>query len=70
MKVVSRIRGKCEMLAETPGEIGRSRPELGTEVRSFPVAPHVLFFRYGESAVEIVRILHERQDLDTSYLDQ
>ena len=65
--VVSRIREKCELLGETPGEIGVARPELGEDVRSFPVPPHVLFFRYRRSQVQVIRILHERQDLDVSY---
>lgn len=67
VQVVLRIREKCELVAETPGEIGRARPELREGIRSFPVPPHVLFFRYRESEVQIIRILHERQDLDRSY---
>jgi toxin ParE1/3/4 len=68
-RVVSRIREKCELLAETPGEIGRARPELGAGVRSFPVPPHVLFFRYRDTVLQVIRILHERQDLGASYTD-
>jgi len=66
-RVVSRIRQKCELLAETPGEIGVARPELGEDVRSFPVPPQALFFRYRRSEVQVIRILHERQDLDVAY---
>lgn len=60
-----RIRGRFEMLAETPGLIGQARPELGEEVRSFPVPPHVVFFRYGNAEVQVIRVLHERQDVET-----
>jgi toxin ParE1/3/4 len=62
--VVVRIRAECQLLAETPGEIGSQRPEIQAGVRSFPVPPHVLFFRYRGEEVQVVRILHERQDVE------
>ena len=69
-EVVLRLRSKCELLAETPGELGTARPELGAALRSFPVPPHVLFFRYpSEGVVEVIRILHERQDVESQQID-
>jgi toxin ParE1/3/4 len=63
-EVVTRIQAKCRLLAETPGEIGTARPEIREGVRSLPVPPHVIFFRYrDEEEVQVARILHERQDL-------
>jgi len=58
--VVLRIQARCRLLAETPGEIGTHRPEIQEGVRSLPVPPHVLFFRYRGEEVQVVRILHER----------
>ncbi len=52
------------MLSETAGEIGTPRAELLPGVRSFPAAPYVVFFRYSERDVEVVRVLHERQDVE------
>ena len=64
-QVVARIRTKLDLVAETPGEIGTARPEIRERVRSLPVPPHVIFFRYrGEEEVQVVRILHERQDIE------
>lgn len=63
-ELVRRIRARCLMLAETPGEIGTARPELVEGIRTFPTSPYVLFFRYREDEVQIVRILHERQDVE------
>lgn len=64
-QVVSLIRARCELLAETAGEIETARPEIRDGVRSLPVPPHVIFFRYGgEGEVQVVRILHERQDIE------
>lgn len=69
-EVVLRLRSKCELLAETPGELGAARPELGAAIRSFPVSPHVLFFRYpGDEVLEVIRILHERQDVESQGIE-
>jgi len=63
--VLARIRATCGLLADTAGEIGTTRPEIRESVRSFPVPPHVIFFRYlGTEQVQVVRILHERQDVE------
>jgi toxin ParE1/3/4 len=57
------IRETCKVIAETPGAIGHRRAELGRGIRSFPVPPHVIFFRFTEDWVEVVRILHGRRDV-------
>lgn len=64
---VERLRSKCQLVADTPGEISTMRPELGEGIRSFPVPPHVLYFRYRDSVVQIIRILHERQDVEQAF---
>jgi len=69
-EVIVRIRDKCGLLADTAGEIGVARFEIRDGVRSFPVPPHVLFFRYGEGEVEIVRVLHARRDVESALTDQ
>jgi toxin ParE1/3/4 len=63
-EVVVRIRTKCQLLAETPGELGTHRPEIREGIRSHPGPPHVIFFRYRAEEVQVVRILHERQDVE------
>lgn len=65
VEVVIRIRDRCALISDTPGEIGTLRPEIREGIRSHPVSPHVVFFRYrGSTEVQVVRILHERQDVD------
>lgn len=66
-KMIEQVRSKCELLAKTPGELGTLRDELADGLRSFYVQPYVLIFRYNDSTVEIVRILHERQDIDRAF---
>ena len=53
---------KCDLLARFP-EIGRSRPELGADRRSFTVDSCVIFYRVIDSGNEIVRILSGFRDI-------
>ena len=52
----------CKMLAQMP-EIGRSRPELAPELRSFPVGNYVIFYRPVEDGIQVIRILYGGRDL-------
>jgi toxin ParE1/3/4 len=53
---------KIAALAQFP-EMGRSRPEFGEDVRSTLVKPYVLFYRYRDESVQILRIVHSKRDL-------
>lgn len=68
--MVERLAAKCTFLATTDGQLGRSRPELQANVRGLPVLPYVLFFRYRDDRVEIVRILHGRRDAEAAFGDE
>jgi toxin ParE1/3/4 len=61
-KILDRIDDLLHMLKDNP-EAGRSRPELAPELRSFPVASYVLFYRPDENCVELVRVLSARLDI-------
>jgi len=50
------------MLASMP-EMGRERPELSSKLRSFAFAPYVIFYRFFDDGIEIVRVLHGARDL-------
>src|SRR5258706_3757792 len=43
--------------------MGRSRPELAPELRSFPVGHYVIFYLPLPKGVEIVRVLHGARDI-------
>lgn len=68
--LIEKIRNRCRLLADTPGTIGSDRDEIRVGVRSFPVSPYVLFFRYEDETVEIIRVLHEKQDLDRAFSEE
>ena len=42
--------------------MGVERSELAVGMRSFPVKSHVVFYRVETCQVQIVRVLHGRQD--------
>lgn len=48
-------------LTEQP-KMGIEREELLPNMRSFPVESHVIFYRLEAKQIEIIRVLHERQD--------
>ncbi|MDP4024071.1 type II toxin-antitoxin system RelE/ParE family toxin [Methylobacterium sp. NEAU 140] len=60
---VEELRAQCHKLAGLPGTLGRARPELRPDVRSFPYRHHILYFRYVGGAFEVVNILHARRDV-------
>ncbi|WP_339160035.1 type II toxin-antitoxin system RelE/ParE family toxin [Methylobacterium bullatum] len=48
---VARLRRQCHRLATLPGRLGRARPELHSNLRSFPCENYVIFFRYDAGTV-------------------
>jgi plasmid stabilization system protein ParE len=56
------IIAACDLLGDSP-LIGTPRPELRQGLRSFAVNPYTLFYRVIRGKVEIVRVLHQRQDI-------
>ncbi len=44
--------------------MGRERPEIKPGYRSIAEGKHVIFYRVGDSGIEILRILHERMDIE------
>jgi toxin ParE1/3/4 len=43
--------------------MGRSREDLGPELRSFPVKNYLVLYRLMKGHVEIVRVVHTARDL-------
>jgi toxin ParE1/3/4 len=46
--------------------MGRSRPELATGLRSFPVGRYVIFYLPLPKGVEVVRVLHGARDIESA----
>lgn len=61
--LIDRLERQAATLAAQPG-IGRARPELWPDLRSFALGKYVLFYRPIEGGIEIVRVLHGMQDIE------
>lgn len=55
------IKSHFQLLTQQPF-MGAERPELLPGIRSLPIESHTLFYRATANQVEIIRILHGRQD--------
>lgn len=56
------LKDKLWLLLQQP-EIGKARPELSPDVRSVSVTSHVIFYQVQREQLQIIRILHGRQDV-------
>ena len=55
------LRGCFTLIAENP-EIGRARPELAPDLRSYRHRSHVVYYEVRDNDILIVRVLHQRMD--------
>lgn len=61
------IQSTVSLLAAQP-EMGRARPELADELRSFPTrTPYIIFYLPGDDGLLVVRVLHHARDIDADY---
>jgi toxin ParE1/3/4 len=58
---LSTINKQFWLLTQQP-YMGTERPELLPHARSLPIESHTLFYRVIANRVEIIRVLHGRQD--------
>jgi toxin ParE1/3/4 len=56
----------CGRLLENV-HLGRPRDELIVGLRSMVVNPHAVFYRMSATAIEIVRVVHPHEDVDTIF---
>jgi plasmid stabilization system protein ParE len=68
-RFVGVLRAQCRKLASLPGTLGRPRPELRPDIRSFAFKGYVIFFRYEGDSVEIVNVLERHRDVIAYYRD-
>ncbi|MCC5656015.1 type II toxin-antitoxin system RelE/ParE family toxin [Nostoc sp. XA010] len=63
------LRESFPKLAKFP-QLGRQLSELAPFLRSFPVKNYLIFYRPIDEGIEIVRILHGSQDIETIFQDE
>lgn len=57
------VKTAVDAVAADPG-VGRRCDDVRPGYRRYPVGSHVLFYRVTASAVVVVRILHQRMDVE------
>ncbi|MCH7623905.1 MAG: type II toxin-antitoxin system RelE/ParE family toxin [Nitrospinae bacterium] len=67
IQYTEKIREQCRKLADLPGKMGRLRPELGENLRSFPYGNYVIFFMYNDDCLEIVTIIEGHRDIEAMF---
>ncbi|HEX9868974.1 MAG TPA: type II toxin-antitoxin system RelE/ParE family toxin [Candidatus Tectomicrobia bacterium] len=47
--------------------LGRLRPDLAPNLRSFPVGNYVMCYRPIDNGIEVARVLHGARDIDSLF---
>lgn len=63
-RLIERIITLCDTTLAGNPRIDRSREELASELRSFPVQDYTIFYRPVDDGAEIVRVLHGTRDIE------
>lgn len=58
---LNNLKNRLWTLTQHP-QIGIERPDLQFDIRSIPATSHVIFYRVKTHRIEIIRVLHARQD--------
>jgi toxin ParE1/3/4 len=67
-KQLREIERVCFALGAWP-EYGKARDEVRKGLRSVSVSRYVVFYRVTKKTIEIVRVLDERRDVDSTFSD-
>jgi len=60
------IKRTCDRLLQHP-KLGKARDELSPGIRAILIDPHVAFYRMRGLSVEIVRVLHQHEDVEVIF---
>jgi len=66
--LLARIESAFDMLADTPFA-GRARSDLAAKLRSFPVGNYIIFYVPIVGGIEVIRVMHGRQDIDADDIE-
>ena len=58
-KYLSELRQTLHLWAETPS-IGKSRPDIGIDILSFPHVSHIIYYVIHEQELVVFSVLHKR----------
>lgn len=50
--------------------MGRKRPELGAGIRSRAFGNYIIYFRYGDTFMRVIRIIEAHREVDPDHLTE
>jgi toxin ParE1/3/4 len=66
---LAKIDAAFQLLAVEP-QLGKSCDDLRAGYRKYPVGQHLIFYRQSADRLEIIRILHQRMDIEARLDDR
>lgn len=61
-RLLRRFQAKLDYLAG-PNRVGRPRPELAADCRSYPLGKYCIYYRPNPQGIELIRLLHSARDI-------
>ena len=61
-QLILRFRSKLDHLAKW-NTLGRPRPELALNCRSYPILKYCIYYRPTKEGIELLRLLHSSRDI-------
>ena len=65
-RIIDQTAAVMEKLAEFPA-MGRPRYDIRPTLRSFVSPPYLIFYRRKGDGIHVVRVLHERRDINKAF---
>jgi toxin ParE1/3/4 len=62
IETIDALEEKAQLLTDNP-QLGRARPDLLENIRSFPYGNYIIFYRPTSDGILIVRVLHSARDV-------
>jgi toxin ParE1/3/4 len=66
---LQKITARALTLIDNP-RLGRPRDDLRRGVRQVLVKPYIVLYRFDETTVEIMRVIHGSRDLPALFVDE
>jgi toxin ParE1/3/4 len=63
---LAKIDAVFHLLAQEP-QFGKACDEVQSGYRKYPVGRHLIFYRQSSEGIEVVRILHDRMDIEAHF---
>jgi len=65
-RLLRRIAEKCDLYATQPF-MGEARPDLGSEIRCFPVDSYVVLYKPLDDGILVLLVVHGARDIPTVF---